>query len=142
MESRWVYRGIEEAAETGRFEDSGYPHSSLSRFLRYNYRTYRDLIHRVSYKFCAVSSLLSRPDMKFDAALDLHQELMEDLESAIPYVGSRKRRETSKLEEERSNLVSLFNKVLPELERLGQEYAKASEDAEKAEGHDPDKIDI
>lgn len=136
MESRWVYRGIEEASETGRFSDERFPHSIVSRQLRYMYRAYRDSRFSFAAYYVATSSLLSHPRTKFDAAHGLHDELTNAMFDRLPYLAAEKAR----VDSDRENSVKVFNEAIGELEELA---AKLEEIESKEPGRpDPNKIDI
>ena len=88
MEARRIYRGIEEAAETGRFRDAGFRHSSLSRALRYNYRELRDMSRFNAVSLLSLSALYGNPATRLDEGNKSRNNLLDAIRSSIPYLSS------------------------------------------------------
>lgn len=122
MERRGVYRAVEEASETGRFDDGTYPHSVLSRRLRYDYRENRDLRGILLGNMVAVSALSSHQRIDPRSGTDARRDFMREVFSTIPYMSDDKRGDT-----ERERAVELFNEVADEMERLAKKLSGGSQ---------------
>lgn len=93
MGSRRVYRGIEEAALLGRFEDSSYPHSFLARRLRYLYRESRDAMDAIRRRVSVQAALHASPLLDAPKVYPKVMERLAQAEAMLYYTeGSRKSR--------------------------------------------------
>jgi hypothetical protein len=113
LDRRGVYRAIEEAAETGRFEDGQYPHSALSRRLRYKYRENRDLRGILIGHIVSISAIASHPRVNVNSGISARKELIREVFRTIPYMS-----DDEEAGSERERAVELFNEVAGEMERL------------------------
>jgi hypothetical protein len=127
LERRGVYRGIEEVAESGRFEDGEYPHSGLSRKLRYDYRENKDFRSLLIGQMIAVSATASHEKVDINSGIKARKDLLKEAFSTIPYMSDKKEDTT-----DRDRAVELFNEVAEEMEKL----------SEKLMGSSKTKVDI
>lgn len=86
MESRRIYRGVEEAAETGRFRDADFPHSPLSKALRRMYRELRDSERLMGLELLSLSALYGNGSAKLDEGNKARHNLLGEIRSSIPYL--------------------------------------------------------
>ena len=114
MESRWLYRGVEEVSDTGRFCDDEYPHTVVSRSVRYSLREHRDLFRLTLSRYVGSSARLSHSRYDPSSAEKSCSEILESAVSSIPYFAPD--RSGNKTERERA--VELFNEVADEMERI------------------------
>lgn len=86
MVNRRIYRGVEEAALTGRWEDGDHPHSPLARALRHRYRDLSDSRDIIRCRLLSVSALYSHPGSKLDSGNDFVRDMMSRLAETIQYL--------------------------------------------------------
>ena len=104
MATRRVYRGIEEAALLGTFEDSGCPHTFLARRLRWLYREICDFRQISCLQTSITASVYGNPAL--DAKKGYNQ-LRDSVQASVllPYLG-RDGNQSAKLSEE--ELIKVF----------------------------------
>lgn len=114
MERRGVYRGIEDSIGSGAYSNLGFPHSYLSRSLRWALRSLRDDREVLIGRMVAVSALAGNSRIDVDSGREVQKELLDMIVSTIPYM----RPSGSDAESERERAVELFNEVSDEMEEL------------------------
>lgn len=89
MVDRRIYRGVEEAALTGRWEDGDHRHSILSRALRHRYRDLLDSRDLIRCRLLAVSALYGNSSAKLESGNDFIRDEMAMMADTIPYLPKR-----------------------------------------------------
>ena len=123
METRSVYRKVEEAALLGHFERGDYYHSHLSESLRHKYREYRDLRGLEEAQLAAISSLYGNSKTDLDAGNRFVKRKFSSLRGTIPYLG----RKVRSSENTRDDAVSHYLRVMKEYERIVDSISKKEE---------------
>ena len=132
MESRRLYRELEEVIDTGRFASSDYPHSPLSKALRFRFREHRDLKDIYTANFVSVSALGSHRKIDIDSAQELQSEMLDDVLRHVPYFKTR----ADSKNQERERAVELFNEVASVMEEFSKVLFKSKPESESK------KVDI
>ena len=132
MESRRVYRGIEEAALTGRFAKDEYPHTFISRSLRYEYRELLDFRQELLATANAVASEYSHQRLDIKKGGERVRKLLDKSVECMPYLSrSQKRAKDGKrdLSSDRERAVAYFELLSKKLtkEDIKAEYKAISE---------------
>ena len=86
MEDRRIYRGIEEAALTGRWEDGDHRHSWLSRALRYRYRELVDAREFAKCRLLSVSALYGNSRANIDSGNEFAKDALQGVMATVPYL--------------------------------------------------------
>jgi len=120
LESRRVYRGLEEAVLTGTWIPVEHPHSFLSRSLRYRFRETRDMLDINSSIYLSLSNIIGNSHVKMSKAQRMLDEQKDRLFSTIPYIASQ----TDKKRKRVISGVRLFKKLEKTLtpEMVQREY--------------------
>ena len=90
----------------------------------------------------ASACLVGNKKADLDVSKEVISNVVEMISTALPYIRAESRNGKSAQEMERNSLAAVFERVAPELEKLGEKYKQASLEEEKAAGRDPNKIDI
>lgn len=138
MESRRVYREIEETVETGRFSSVSYPHSIISKSLRHRYHDVRDSRSDMAFYFVATSAFASHGKSKFESAKQVYEELADKFGSSLPFVDAARKRN----EAERADAAEVFSEAADRLKEIGKKFADIQAKEDRKAGHDPNKIDL
>ena len=128
MEDRRVYRGIEEAALTGRWGDAEYRHTFLSRALRYEYRELRDRQRLIEADLTGISALYGHPKAKLDSGNDFVKTKMRELKATLPYIAGK-----GTVEKDREAAANFFNKVLANFDKLLDDKENTGSDTREKE---------
>ena len=121
MESRRVYRGIEEAIRAGSCRDS-YPHSFLSRRLRYDFMETADLRRMKEVMVLASSAMHSHSRMDIDSVIRAHSDMMSSLIGTIPYFSPNADEDGKS---DRDMAVELFERVADRMSELAGRLASS-----------------
>lgn len=132
MESRRVYRGIEEAALTGRFSEGEYPHTFISRSLRYEYRELLDFRQELLAAAATTASEYSHSKLDVRKGSEQVRKLLDKAVECVPYLSrSQKRAKDGKrdLSSDRERAVAYFELLSKKLtkEDIKAEYKAISE---------------
>lgn len=120
METRRVYRGIEEASLRP-LPDEEHPHSGISRALRYRFRELRDVLEIRKTSFVAISNILGNSRVKQSSAVDAFKNSYNNVFAAIPYMTTSKK--------EKSRAISNDLELYAQLKRsISKETAKKEYD--------------
>ena len=92
MESRRVYRGIEESALLGRRCEVVFPHDGLARNLRYNYRELCDRRERIYVRALTVASITANHKLNPSKGDGSVVSLINDGWNLIPYTHAASRK--------------------------------------------------
>ncbi len=114
MADRRVYRGIEEAAITGRWEDGDHRHSSLSRFLRYRFREILDEREIRKCRLLSVSALYGNKRAKLDSGNDFVKRAMDGILGTLQYLSDGEEYRNKKFE----RLGKLYTRMMEEYDKL------------------------
>lgn len=123
METRSVYRQVEETALLGLFERGDYYHSRLSELLRYKYREYKDFRDHDLAQLLAVSSLYGNSTTDIDAGNKFVKDRFRSFVGRIPYLRSKERPEGAA----RDDAVSHYIRVMKEYDRIVDSIYKKEE---------------
>lgn len=132
METRRVYRGIEEAALTGRYDTAEYPHSFISRGLRYEYRELCDFRRELSVAAITLASEYGNDKLDAKKGHDQVRKLLDKAVDCMPYLSrTQKNGKTAKrkLSSDREKAVAYFELLSKKLtkEDIKAEYKAISE---------------
>ena len=129
MGSRRVYRGIEEAALLGGFENSSYPHSYIARGLRYAYRELRDVARSMDNRAISTASLYGNSRLDTDRGASFVDELLSSSISTIKYMSTKKENKKSDVD----RAIAMYNKLNSVIskEEIRREYVRIAGEKEK-----------
>lgn len=123
MADRRIYRGIEEAAVTGRWEDGDHRHSVLSKALRYRFRELQDRRDFDRCRLMSVSALYGNSKTKIDSGNEFVQKTMARIVESLPYMEGIEKASQARLD----RLGRLYD-------RMKEEYAKLKAERENSGG--------
>ncbi len=133
MEARWIYREVEEAFFAGRALPAEFPHSLVSRALRYRVAEARDAMLLMGMDFLGKAAWYR--NSQGSSGTDRVNDSRKAMFSAIPYIGrGAGRREKQQEEEERPDGRAAAEQLMYRFMAEKEAEKKAAAEAAKGAG--------